>query len=47
MGYLDGKLRYSVKRRADKQAINGNGTSPNLRGLLNRSGIIVLRPRRG
>lgn len=38
-GYLDGRLRYGVKRRSDGQAINGNGTAPNLRGLLNRTGI--------
>lgn len=44
MGYLDGRLRYSLKRRADSQAINGNGTSPNLRGLLNRSGINTYAP---
>ena len=43
-GYLDGRLRYSVKRRADGQAINGNGTSPNLRGLLNRVGINAYAP---
>lgn len=43
-GYLDTKLRYSVKRRADAQAINGNGTTPNLRGLLNRSGITSYAP---
>lgn len=44
MGYLDGRLRYSLKRRADGQAINGNGTPPNLRGLLNRSGILTYAP---
>ena len=38
-GYLDGKLRYSVKRRADGQVISGNGTSPNISGLLDRTGI--------
>jgi HK97 family phage major capsid protein len=37
--YLDGKLRYSVKRRADAQVISGNGTSPNISGLLDRTGI--------
>ena len=39
MDYLNGRLRYSVKRRADGQVINGNGTSPNISGLLDRSGI--------
>lgn len=39
VGYLDGRLRYSLKRRTDGQIINGNGTSPNISGLLDRSGI--------
>lgn len=43
-GYLDGRLRYTIKRRADSQAINGNGTAPNLRGLLNRTGIVTYAP---
>lgn len=43
-GYLDGRLRYSVKRRADAQSINGNGTAPNLRGLINRTGIVTYAP---
>lgn len=43
-GYIDGRLRYSLKRRSDGQAINGNGTAPNLRGLLNRSGILTYAP---
>jgi len=44
MGYLDGRLRYSLKRRADGQSINGNGTSPNIKGLLNRTGITAYAP---
>jgi len=43
-GYLDGRLRYSLKRRLDSQIINGNGTAPNIRGLLNRSGILTYAP---
>jgi HK97 family phage major capsid protein len=43
-GYLDGRLRYGLKRRADAQAINGTGVSPNLTGLLNRSGIVTNAP---
>ena len=39
MSYLDGRLRYSVKRRADLQVISGNGTAPNISGMLDRSGI--------
>jgi HK97 family phage major capsid protein len=44
MGYLDGRLRYSLKRRADGQVINGDGNSPNLSGLLDRSGILTEAP---
>lgn len=43
-GYLDNRLRYSLKRRSDKQAINGDGNSPNLRGLAQRSGILTYAP---
>lgn len=43
-GYLDNRLRYSLKRRADGQSINGNGTSPNLKGLANRTGILTYAP---
>lgn len=43
-GYLDGRMRYAIRRRSDLQAISGNGTSPNLRGLANRSGIITHAP---
>ncbi|HYF71367.1 MAG TPA: phage major capsid protein [Nocardioides sp.] len=46
-GYIDGRLRYSVKRRADAQVINGNGTSPNISGLLDRSGINTYTPAAG
>src|SRR5690606_10571726 len=40
-GYLDGRLRYALRRRSDAQAISGNGTPPNLRGLANRTGILT------
>lgn len=43
-GYLDERLRYAVRRRADLQAISGNGTLPNLKGLANRSGIVTYTP---
>lgn len=42
--YLDGRLRYALKRRFDKQVINGDGSSPNLKGLLNRTGILTEAP---
>jgi HK97 family phage major capsid protein len=35
---IDGRLRYSVKRREDYQLVWGNGTPPNLEGLLTVSG---------
>jgi HK97 family phage major capsid protein len=43
-GYIDGRLRYALKRRTDGQVIAGNGTAPNLRGLANRSGIVTHAP---
>jgi HK97 family phage major capsid protein len=42
--YLDNRLRYGIKRRADAQAINGTGVAPNLTGLANRSGIVTYAP---
>jgi len=44
MGYLDTKLRYSLKRRVDAQSINGDGIAPNIKGLLNRTGIVTYAP---
>lgn len=38
--YLDGRLRYSVKRNADKQVVGGSGVAPNLNGLTNRAGVV-------
>ena len=37
--YINARLRLFVQNREDSQLLNGNGTSPNLRGILNRSGI--------
>lgn len=42
--YLDNRLRYALKRRADKQAIGGDGIAPNLKGLANRTGILTNAP---
>lgn len=36
---LDGDLRLESRQRLDSQVINGNGTPPNLRGILNVAGI--------
>lgn len=36
---IDQRLRYLVLRRLEAQILNGNGTAPNLRGILATSGI--------
>jgi hypothetical protein len=38
-GIIDQRLRYLVLRRLEGQILSGNGTAPNLRGILNTSGI--------
>lgn len=38
-GYLQGRLSYAVEKRIDAQALNGNGTAPNMRGVLQTAGI--------
>lgn len=42
--YIDGRLRYSLRRRIDNQLVAGNGTSPNLKGIANRTGIVTNAP---
>lgn len=37
--YIDNRLTASVRRRLDGQVLNGNGTPPNLRGVLQVVGI--------
>ncbi len=37
--YLEGRLLFGVQQRLDGQVIAGNGSAPNLEGLLNVSGI--------
>jgi HK97 family phage major capsid protein len=37
--YLNARLRLFVQMREDAQLLNGNGTAPNLKGILNRSGV--------
>jgi signal peptide peptidase SppA len=36
---IENRLRYGVQRRLEAQVLNGNGTAPNLRGILQTSGI--------
>lgn len=38
-GYIEGRLVYGLDRRLETAVIAGNGTSPNLRGILNTSGL--------
>ena len=37
--YIDNRLIFGIRQRLDGQLINGNGTAPNLRGILNVAGI--------
>jgi hypothetical protein len=37
--YVEGRLLYMVRQREEQQLITGNGTPPNIQGVLNRSGI--------
>lgn len=38
-GYIDRRLTFMIRQRLDQQVLVGNGTSPNLRGILNVAGI--------
>lgn len=38
-GYIDNRLAYMVLLREEVQVLNGNGTAPNLRGILQTTGI--------
>lgn len=44
VGYINGRLSYGLELRLDAQILNGNGTAPNLRGILNTSGIGTYTP---
>lgn len=37
--YLNNRLGFMLKQRADYQVINGDGSTPNLQGMLNKTGI--------
>lgn len=37
--YLDGRLRLFVQHEEERQLLSGTGTAPQLRGLLNRTGV--------
>jgi hypothetical protein len=36
---VDGQLTHDIRRRLEEQLVNGNGTAPNLRGILNTTGV--------
>lgn len=38
-GIVNNRLVFFLRQRLDAQVLNGNGTAPNLRGILNTSGI--------
>lgn len=38
-GYIDNRLPFMLRQRLDAQILVGNGTAPNLTGILNTSGI--------
>lgn len=38
-GYIEGRLSFGLYKRLNAQVLNGNGTAPNLRGILATSGL--------
>ncbi|ETD31214.1 phage major capsid protein [Williamsia sp. D3] len=40
-GFVQTEMQYGLERAVENQVINGDGTTPNLRGLLNQSGLQV------
>jgi HK97 family phage major capsid protein len=38
-GYINNRLPFMLRQRLDSQILNGNGASPNLRGILNTTGL--------
>lgn len=40
--YANSRLAFGVRQRLDQQAMTGNGTAPNMRGILNTAGIQTL-----
>lgn len=39
--YIDGRLTLFIQQEEEDQLLNGNGTAPNMRGLLNTTGILT------
>lgn len=44
VGYVDGRLRYALRRKADQQLLSGTGVGNDMTGILNRSGINTYAP---
>lgn len=42
--YIDGRMQYGVELRLEQQIINGNGTAPNISGLLDTGNYTVFTP---
>ncbi len=38
-GYLDSRLRNMLQLRLDSELLNGNGSAPNITGIINKTGI--------
>lgn len=45
--YVDRRLRYGVQLRAETQIVNGNGTAPNISGLLDSGNFTAFTPQTG
>lgn len=43
--YVDSRLRLGVQLTEEDQLLNGSGTPPAIRGILNRSGLAAAQPR--
>lgn len=39
--YIDGRLSLFIQLEEEDQLLNGNGTSPNMRGILNTTGVLT------
>lgn len=45
--YIDNRMRYGVEYRIDSQLVNGNGTNPNLSGILDTGNFTAFTPTPG
>ena len=47
VSYIENRLRWGLESKVDEQLMNGNGTSPNLMGLLDSGNYTVYTPTSG